>query len=88
MPEASSTDKARVRPNQRRQLLAFLGIVVSLMVFLALVSYTSADQARGEISLTDIWNSIAGNENSIDRSVSTGNWLSLFGAVISNLLIN
>ena len=58
------------------------------MVFLSLVSYTSADQARGEIGLRDIWNAIFSNEGSLDRSVSTGNWLSLFGAVVSNYLIN
>ena len=58
------------------------------MVLLSLVSYTSADQARGEIGLKDIWNSIVSNESSVDRSASTGNWLSLVGAVVSNYLIN
>ena len=58
------------------------------MVFLSLISYTSADQARGEIGLRDIWNSVFSSEPSFDRSASTGNWLSLVGAVIANYLIN
>src|SRR5512135_1094748 len=88
MPAAQGTEKTKSRPNQRRQLLAFCGIVISLMVFLSLISYTSADQARGEIGLRDIWSSIFSSEGSFDRSVATGNWLSLFGAVIANYLIN
>lgn len=88
MPVVQGTEKSKSRPNQRRQIFAFCGIVVSLMVFLSLISYTSADQARGEIGLGDIWNSVFGNELTVDRSVSTGNWLSLVGAVISNILIN
>jgi DNA segregation ATPase FtsK/SpoIIIE, S-DNA-T family len=88
MPAAEGMEKAKSRPNQRRQLLAFCGIVISLMVFLSLISYTSADQARGEIGLRDIWSSIFSSEGSFDRSVATGNWLSLFGAVIANYLIN
>ncbi len=85
-PQESEHPKSHL--NQKRQLLAFCGIVVSLMVFLSLVSYTSADQARGEIGLRDIWNSIFSNDVSLDRSVATGNWLSLVGAIISNYLIN
>ncbi len=88
MPASQGMDKPRSHTSQRRQLLAFCGVVVSLMVFLSLVSYTSADQARGEIGLRDIWNAVFSNEGSLDRSVSTGNWLSLFGAVVSNYLIN
>jgi hypothetical protein len=88
MAAAQGMEKPKSHPNQRRQLLAFCGIVVSLMIFLSLVSYTSADQARGEIGLHDIWNSIFSNDGSLDRSVTTGNWLSLFGAVVSNYLIN
>lgn len=88
MPAVQGNDKSKSHTNQRRQLLAFCGIVVSLMVFLALISYTSADQARGEIGFRDIWNSVFSSDASLDRSVSTGNWLSLFGAVISNYLIN
>ncbi|HEY6952889.1 MAG TPA: DNA translocase FtsK 4TM domain-containing protein, partial [Bacteroidota bacterium] len=88
MPAQPGIEKTKSRPNQRRQLFAFCGIVISLMVFLSLVSYTSADQARGEIGLGDIWRSVFGGDLSVDRSVSTGNWLSLVGAVIANVLIN
>ncbi len=73
MASVETTERPKARPNQRRQLLAFCGIVFSLMVFLSLVSYTPADQARGEIGLRDIWNSIFSNDGSIDRSVTTGN---------------
>ena len=81
-------ERPKSHPNQRRQLLAFCGIVISLLLFLALVSYTPADQARGEIGFHDIWNAIFSSNASLDKSASTGNWLSLFGAVISNYLIN
>ncbi len=88
MPASQGTEKLKSRPNQRRQLLAFCGIVVSLMVFLSLISYTPADQARGEIGLRDIWNSVFSAEGSVDRSAAVGNWLSLVGAVVANYLIN
>ncbi|HTP13659.1 MAG TPA: DNA translocase FtsK 4TM domain-containing protein [Bacteroidota bacterium] len=88
MADVSSSEKTKPRPNQRRQLWAFCCIVVSLMVLLSLVSYSAADQARGEIGLRDIWNSVFGSDASGDRSASTGNWLSLIGAAIANYLIN
>lgn len=88
MPEYVGTERSRSKPNQRRQLIAFFGIVASLMVLLSLISYTPADQARGEIGIRDIWSSVFSSDSASDRSATTGNWLSLLGAVISNYLIN
>jgi len=88
MPQYVGTERSRSKPNQRHQLIAFFGIVASLMVLLSLISYTPADQARGEIGFRDIWSSVFSSDSANDRSATTGNWLNLLGAVLSNYLIN
>ncbi|MGD0339708.1 MAG: DNA translocase FtsK 4TM domain-containing protein [Bacteroidota bacterium] len=75
-------------PERKRQFLAIGLMLVALLLLLSLVSYTSADQANGEIKLSDFFR-VFGHDPDLARKVSsTHNWLSLFGAAISNILIN
>lgn len=73
---------------QKRQIVSFVGILVSLMLFLSLISYTSADQANGEIRVLDLWKVFTNDEAILVKAERTNNWLGLLGAIISNWLIN
>ena len=72
----------------RAQIIAFLGILVSFMVLLSLLSYSAADQASGDVGLLDLLKVFTNDEVMQARARSTGNLLGLLGAIISNALIN
>ncbi|MGB2868445.1 MAG: DNA translocase FtsK [Bacteroidota bacterium] len=88
MAESQQGGKPKAAPKHRRQIRAFLGILLSLMLFLSIASYTSADQSSGDISLFDLWKVFTNDEQILAMANNTHNWLGLVGAIISNWLIN
>ena len=75
-------------PDRRRQIWSFLGILFSFMLLLSLVSYTSADQANGQVRIVDLWKVITPDEALQAQADRTQNLLGLLGAVLSNWFIN
>ncbi len=88
MAENQNTTAKKEHPKHRRQIGAFAGILVSLMLLLSIVSYSAADQASGEISLWDLFKIFSNDETILLKAETTKNWLGLFGAIISNWCIN
>jgi len=88
MTEAALQGQKVQRPNQRRQIAAFIGLLCSFMLLLSLVSYTHGDQANGEVPLTDLWKVFTNDETILAKADRTQNWLGLVGAIVSNWLIN
>jgi S-DNA-T family DNA segregation ATPase FtsK/SpoIIIE len=80
-------EKTKATPH-RRQIGAFVIILLSFFLLLSLVSYSSADQASGEISFFDLWKVFTNDETILAKAAHTHNWLGLLGAIISNWLIN
>ncbi|HLF20797.1 MAG TPA: DNA translocase FtsK [Bacteroidota bacterium] len=77
-----------MNPQQKRQIGSFVGVLVSFMLFLSLASYTSTDQASGEIRVPDLWKVFTNDEAILMKAEHTRNWLGLVGAILSNWLIN
>ncbi|MGD0037826.1 MAG: DNA translocase FtsK 4TM domain-containing protein, partial [Bacteroidota bacterium] len=88
MAENQKISEKKETPHHRRQIGAFIGILVSLMLLLSIISYSAIDQASGEISLWDIWKVFSNDESILLKAERTQNWLGLFGAVVSNWFIN
>ncbi|MGH2568297.1 MAG: DNA translocase FtsK 4TM domain-containing protein, partial [Bacteroidota bacterium] len=78
---STPADKAQ----RRRQILAFVGMLLSFMILLSLISYTSADQANGDVAL---WKIFTNDADASAKAERTQNWLGLLGAVVSSWLIN
>lgn len=76
------------QPRHQRQLLGFAGMVLSIMLLLSLVSYSSADQASGELAFWDLWKVFTNDEAVAAKAQSTQNWLGLLGAMLANWWIN
>ena len=76
------------KQSHRHQLLSFAGILVSFMVLLSLLSYSSEDQANGEIRAGDLWKVFTNDEVILEKARQTGNILGLGGAMLANILIN
>jgi S-DNA-T family DNA segregation ATPase FtsK/SpoIIIE len=70
---------------RRRQVIAFVGILLSFMLLLSLVSYTPADQANGDVA---VWKIFTNDPDVAAKADRTQNWLGLLGAIVSNWLIN
>ncbi len=90
MPEPNILVKetAKKNPDRRRQIWSFLGILFSFMLLLSLVSYTPADQANGQVHITDLWKVLTPDEALQAKADRTQNLLGLLGAVLSNWFIN
>lgn len=73
---------------QRRQVLSFLVIVFGIMALLSMVSYSSADETNGDIRFSDLYKVFTNDPLVAQKSELTTNWLGLFGAILSNFLIN
>lgn len=91
MPELNSPVKdfsKKKNPDRRRQIWSFLGILFSFMLLLSLVSYTPADQANGQVRITELWKVLTPDEALQAKADRTQNLLGLLGAVLSNWFIN
>jgi S-DNA-T family DNA segregation ATPase FtsK/SpoIIIE len=81
-------DQSQQQPEnsqRRRQVIAFVGILLAFMLLLSLVSYTSADQANGDVA---VWKIFTNDPEVAAKADRTLNWLGLLGAIVSNWLIN
>lgn len=83
-----SDNGAKKNPKQRRQVISFFVIVFGIMTLLSLVSYSSGDEANGEVRFADLYKVFTNDPFIQLKSELTTNWLGLFGAVLSNFLIN
>jgi DNA segregation ATPase FtsK/SpoIIIE, S-DNA-T family len=85
---ASKESPKKKNPDRRRQTWSFMGIVLSFMMLLSLISYTSADQGNGQIRLLDLWKVVTNDEAVKAQADRTQNLLGLLGAILSNWFIN
>ncbi|MEW5799393.1 MAG: DNA translocase FtsK [Bacteroidota bacterium] len=74
--------------SQRKQVFSFLIIVFGIMALLSMMSYSPADEANGDIRLSDLYKVFTNDPLIQQKAESTSNWLGLFGAILSNFLIN
>jgi S-DNA-T family DNA segregation ATPase FtsK/SpoIIIE len=66
------------------KIISVLLIVFALLLFFSLISYSKSDQSNTQISFGELLSLFFGNEEIKAKAATTKNWLSLFGAVISN----
>jgi len=76
------------KPNRQILIISILMFLCSALIILALISYTSKDEANAELSIRDIIAALRGDDVIKARLDTTHNWLGLLGAVISNYLYN
>jgi len=81
-------EKKGFRSGRRRQVIALLLMLASVLIFLSLISYSSTDQGVGDIRFSEFWKVFTNDPEIRQRAESTRNWLGLLGAIASNALIN
>ncbi|MFM6956266.1 MAG: DNA translocase FtsK [Ignavibacteria bacterium] len=70
------------------QILGIFMAMSSVLLFLALISYTPKDEANADMTVYDIISVLKGDPAMQAKSDTTQNWLGLFGAVFSHLMFN
>ncbi len=74
--------------SRRKQVVSFLIIVFGVMALLCMMSYSPADEANGDLRFSDLYKIFVNDPLIQQKAESTSNWLGLFGAILSNFLIN
>jgi S-DNA-T family DNA segregation ATPase FtsK/SpoIIIE len=74
--------------DRKRQIIGLLIMALGVLVLLSLVSYTSSDQANGDVRFVDLWKVFSNDSVIRAKAEATRNWLGLLGAILSNVLIN
>ncbi len=85
LPEEPETESHRALA---MQILGIFMALSSVLLLLALISYTPKDQANADMTLYDIIAVLKGDPAMQAKSDTTQNWLGLFGAVFSHLMFN
>ena len=85
LPEEPGTESQRALA---MQILGIFMALSSVLLLLALISYTPKDEANADMTLYDIIAVLKGDPAMQAKSDTTQNWLGLFGAVFSHLMFN
>ena len=85
LPEDPGTESQKALA---MQILGIFMALSSVLLLLALISYTPKDEANADMTLYDIIAVLKGDPAMQAKSDTTQNWLGLFGAVFSHLMFN
>jgi S-DNA-T family DNA segregation ATPase FtsK/SpoIIIE len=85
LPEEPETESHRALV---MQILGIFMALSSVLLLLALISYTPKDEANADMTFYDIIAVLKGDPAMQAKSDTTQNWLGLFGAVFSHLMFN
>lgn len=77
----------RKRKKQVLVIAALLSIF-SILLLMAMLSYTAADEVNTEISFKELVQVVAGDSAIAAKAETTKNWLGIIGAIISHFLYN
>jgi len=85
---AAPAAKSPVDRTRQIKIIAVTMLLFSVLLLIALISYTSKDEANAELTIHDITGIFRGDDAVRARVDTTQNWLGLVGAVLSNFLYN
>lgn len=73
-----------ISTQKKKKIIAIFLIVISFLLLLSIISYSRFDKAILHYSLADLFNILTSGQ----KADNTHNWLGVFGAYISDFLIN
>ncbi len=75
-------------PKKKKKLLGIFLIVLALLIFLSILSYSRYDESSFSYKFTDLFGVFRPNAELTEKAASTHNWLGIFGAYISFFFIH
>ncbi len=85
---APPAPKSQVDRQRQIRIISITLMLFAVLLLIALISYTSKDEANAELTMHDISGIFRGDESIRAKVDTTQNWLGLVGAVLSNILYN
>ncbi|MFA7228613.1 MAG: DNA translocase FtsK 4TM domain-containing protein, partial [Melioribacteraceae bacterium] len=76
-----------VSPEKKKKLLGIFLVVLSLLIFLSILSYSRDDASYFSYKVLDQFDVLKGNPELIEKAATTHNWLGIFGAYVSYFFI-
>ncbi|HTR81385.1 MAG TPA: DNA translocase FtsK [Bacteroidota bacterium] len=76
------------KSGRSKQIASFFVMVLGILTLLALVSYSPADEANGDVPFAQLYKIFTNDPLIQEKAAATHNWLGLIGAISSNFLIN
>ena len=73
---------------KKKKILGIFLVVISLLFFLSIISYSRFDIANLTFQFEDLFKVFSSDAQFVQRAESTHNWLGIFGAYISNFFVN
>ncbi len=87
----NSSTKSKSKPvsvEKKLKLFGFFLVIVAILTFLSILSYSRYDEANLSLGFDDLLNVFSSNPETINRYSGVYNWLGIFGAYISSFFIN
>ncbi len=84
----SSGTRPALDTKRKLDIIGLLMMALSVLILLALVSHSHADETVADIGFGDLIKLFGGDPEIQARADTTSNWLGLFGAILANLFIN
>lgn len=85
----SKKAKSKTRKyDQQYKIIAGLIALISLLSFMAIISYTRADHSNAQIAFTDLFKVFTSDPFIEAKAETSQNWLGLLGAYLADKLIN
>ena len=78
----------RTKYSSQIKLFAFLSMLLFGFLSISVVSYNKSDIEKSTISISDLFGLFRQDPEILARQATTQNWLGLFGAFLSDILIN
>mgnify|MGYP001594330479 FL=1 len=86
--ESVKTLRKPKEKKQRGQLFSIFLTLFGILILLSIISYSKSDAANGDVRFTDLYKIFFDDPVLARKAEATTNWLGLFGAIVSNFLIN
>ncbi len=84
---APRRESPAARGNRQWAIFAVLLIACAVLIFIALITYDSADEANADVRISHLWGSLTGDAEARRLWDTTHNGLGLVGVLISDALI-
>ncbi|MGE5680019.1 MAG: DNA translocase FtsK 4TM domain-containing protein [Bacillota bacterium] len=87
-PAAKGVSYFAISLEKKKKILGIFLIVFSLLILLSILSFSRYDQGNLTYQFSDLFRVFSSDNEFIRRAESTHNWLGVFGAYVSDFLVN